>query len=158
MSSRKQRSIPLGGRNIQVSLYHLLNKAKFNAIITHWHIIQVKTKWPSFANNIIKFIFVDKDIWVSNKISLIYAHLGPQNWSSMVHVMAWCLTCEKTLPKPMLIKTHGVMRQQTGEHRPSDRSRLDIDPTLSWIHNTSHRAKHVGFGKSRSYHLKISNE
>ena len=57
----------------------------------------------TFADDIFKRIFLNENIWISNKISLKYAPSGPiNNMSALVQIMTWRRKGDKPLPEPML--------------------------------------------------------
>ena len=57
----------------------------------------------AFADDIFKRIFLNENIWISNKISLKYVPRGPiDNMSALVQIMTWRQKDEKPLPEPMV--------------------------------------------------------
>ena len=56
----------------------------------------------TFADNIFKHIFLNENIWISNKISLKYIPRSPiDNMSALVQIMTWRRKSDKPLPEPM---------------------------------------------------------
>ena len=61
------------------------------------------TKWPHFAGDMFKRIFLNENIWNSYKISLKYVHWGLiDNMSALVQIMVRRRSGEKPLSEPML--------------------------------------------------------
>ena len=55
------------------------NNSNYYHVLTHYH-IEAETKWlPSFADDILKRIFLNENVWISIKISLKFAPKGPIN-------------------------------------------------------------------------------
>ena len=65
-----------------------------------------------FADGMLKCIFVNENICISNKISLGYVPWGPiNNMSALVQIVAWRRPGDKTLSEPMLTQfTNAYMR------------------------------------------------
>ena len=58
-----------------------------------------------FPNNILKWIFFDKNAWISIKISLKFVHRGPMNnILVLVQIMAWRRPGGKPLSEPMMVR------------------------------------------------------
>ena len=56
-----------------------------------------------FAEDIFKCIFLNKNSWISNKISLQYVPKGPiDNNEALVQIMAWHQTGNMPLSEPMI--------------------------------------------------------
>ena len=56
-----------------------------------------------FPDNIFKCICLNENVWISIKISLTFVPRGPiDNISALVQIMAWHLTGDKPLSKPMM--------------------------------------------------------
>ena len=56
-----------------------------------------------FADYIFKFIFLNKNVWISLKISLKFVPNGPMNnIPPLVQIMAWCRSGNKPLSEPMM--------------------------------------------------------
>ena len=61
------------------------------------------TRWPPFADDIFKCIFMTESFCVLIQISLKFVPKGPiDSKSALVHVMTWRRTGNKPLPEPML--------------------------------------------------------
>ena len=57
-----------------------------------------------FADNIIKCIFVNENVWISIRISLEFVPTGPINHiPALVQILAWCRPGNKPLSEPMMI-------------------------------------------------------
>ena len=57
----------------------------------------------NLADIIFKCIFLTKDLWITIKISLKFVPKEPiDSKPALVQVMAWRLTGDKPLPKPMM--------------------------------------------------------
>ena len=55
------------------------------------------------AEDIFKRILLNKNIWISNKISPKYVPWGPiDNMTALVQIMAWRRSGDKPLSEPML--------------------------------------------------------
>ena len=69
-----------------------------------------------FADDIFKCIFLNENIWISNKISLKFVPKGPiNNIPALVQIMAWRCLGDKPLSEPMMVSlpTHiSVARPQ----------------------------------------------
>ena len=56
------------------------------------------------ADDILKFIFVNENVWIPIKISLKFYSNGPvNNMPALVQIMAWCLPGTKPLSEPMMV-------------------------------------------------------
>ena len=57
-----------------------------------------------FADGIIKWIFLNENIWITLKISLKFVpQVGINNISALIQIMAWCRPGDKPLSEPMLV-------------------------------------------------------
>ena len=65
-----------------------------------------------FSDDIFKWIFLNENAWVSNKISLKFAPKGPiDNIPALFQMMAWCQSGAKPLSEAMMTKfTDAYMR------------------------------------------------
>ena len=65
-----------------------------------------------FADDIVKRIFLNENIWISNKISLKYVPWGEiDNMAALVQIMAWRRPGTKPLSESMMNKfTDAYMR------------------------------------------------
>ena len=55
-------------------------------------------------DDIFKCIFLNKNVWISVKISLKCVHKGPiNNIQALVQIMAWCQPVNKPLSEPMMV-------------------------------------------------------
>ena len=55
------------------------------------------------ADGIFKYIFLNENIWISNRIPLKYVPWGLiDNMSALVQIMAWRYSGDKPLSEPML--------------------------------------------------------
>ena len=83
-----------------------------------------------FPDDIFKWIFLNENVWISNKISLKFVPTGPiNNIPALVQIMAWLRSGEKPLSEPMTdsLLTHiCVTRPQWVKSRSI--SRHGIDP------------------------------
>ena len=58
-----------------------------------------------FPDDIYKCIFLNENVWISIKISLIFVPMGPiNNIPAMVEIMAWRRSGDKPLSAPMLVR------------------------------------------------------
>ena len=57
-----------------------------------------------FADDILKRIFFNENVWISIKISLKFVPKGPiNNITALVQIMAWCRSGDKPLSEPMVV-------------------------------------------------------
>ena len=57
-----------------------------------------------FADDILKCIFFNEDVWISIKISLKFVPKGPINYiPALVQIMAWRRPGDKPLSEPMMV-------------------------------------------------------
>ena len=57
-----------------------------------------------FADDIFKWIFLNKNVWISINISLKFVPMGPNNnIPTLVQVMAWRRSGDKPLFEPMMV-------------------------------------------------------
>ena len=72
---------------------------------SHQH-IEAETKWPRFRRRHLKWIFLNKNVWILIKISLKFVSKAPiNNNPALVQIMAWCRPGNKPLSEPMIL-TH----------------------------------------------------
>ena len=58
-----------------------------------------------FADDIYKWIFLNENVWIPNKISLKFVPQGPiNNIPAMVQIMAWRRTGNNPLSGPMMVR------------------------------------------------------
>ena len=69
-------------------------------MLTHWGCDKMA---PHFADNILKCLFLNENIWILIKISLKFVPKGSvNNIPSLFQLMAWCRPGNKPLSEPML--------------------------------------------------------
>ena len=69
-----------------------------------FNILRPRKNSRHFANEILKYIFLYENIWILIKIPLRYVHTGPiNNIPTLVQIMAWCWSSDKTLSEPMTV-------------------------------------------------------
>ena len=57
-----------------------------------------------FADNVLKCIFLNENVWISLKIPLKFISKGPiNNIPALVHIMAWRRPGDKPISEPMLV-------------------------------------------------------
>ena len=57
-----------------------------------------------FPDDIFKCIFINENVWIAIKISLIFVPKGPiNNIPAMVQIMAWRWLGDKPLSEPMMV-------------------------------------------------------
>ena len=57
-----------------------------------------------FADDVLKCIFFNENVWISLKIPLKFVPKGPvNNIPALVQIMAWCRPGDKPLSEPMLV-------------------------------------------------------
>ena len=77
-----------------------------SCVLQWWHINS--SSHGQNGSHVFKCIFLNENIWVSNKISLKYVPWGLiDNMSALVQIMAWRRPGDKPLSEPMLIGTRG---------------------------------------------------
>ena len=62
-----------------------------------------------FADDIFKYIFLNQNVWIPNKISLKFVPKGQiNNIPALVQIIPWCRPGDKPLSEPMMVrlKTH----------------------------------------------------
>ena len=58
-----------------------------------------------FADDILKYIFLNKNVWISIEISLKFVPKGPiNNIPALVQIMAWRRPGDKTLSEQMMVR------------------------------------------------------
>ena len=58
-----------------------------------------------FPDNILKWIFLNENVWISIKISLKFVPRGPINSiAALVQIMDWCQPGDKPLSEPMMVR------------------------------------------------------
>ena len=61
--------------------------------------------------NILKYIFLNENVWISIKTSLRFAPRGPiNNIPALVQMMAWCRPGDKPLSVPMVVSLQMHLR------------------------------------------------
>ena len=70
------------------------------AALTHWS----RDNGHHFADDILKCIFLNENVWIPIKISLKFVPKGPiNNIPAMVQIMAWRRSGDKPLSEPMVV-------------------------------------------------------
>ena len=114
MSYRRQRSIPLGGRYRQVSLFYWKKVAKGwvplpttkarNLRDYTFNTLKPRQNGRRLADDIFERIFLNENIWILINISLnVVPKSQINNFPTLVKIMAWRRTGDKPLSEPMLI-------------------------------------------------------
>ena len=68
------------------------------------HTLRPRQNGRHFADDIFKCIFLNENVWIWIKISLMFVHKGPINKiPALVQIMAWRRPGDKPLSEPMLI-------------------------------------------------------
>ena len=102
MSPRRQRSIPLGGRYRQVSLYEFIYPFP-NFCCATVHTLRPRQNGRHFAYDIFKRIFLNENMWIPLKISLKFVpKVRINNIPVLVQIMAWRLSGDKPLSALMM--------------------------------------------------------
>ena len=107
--------------NISYELFiHLLQTNEVDAVITlvsyctnclkillitnHINTLRPRQNGHHFANDILKCIFLDENVWIPIKISLKFVPNGPiNNIPALVQIMAWRHPGDKPLSEPMMV-------------------------------------------------------
>ena len=72
-------------------------------LLIHFNTLVTETNCHHFADDIFKCIFLNKNIWISLKISLKFVpKVRINNIPSLVQIMAWSQPGDKTLFEPMM--------------------------------------------------------
>ena len=67
--------------------------------------LRPKQNGRNFADDILKCIFLNENVWIPNKISLKFVPKGPiNNNPALVQVMAWRRPGDKPLSEPMVVR------------------------------------------------------
>ena len=86
-----------------------------------------------FADNVVKCIFLNENVWISLKISLKFVPKGPiNNIPLLVQIMAWRRPGDKPLSEPMMVSllTHICVTWSQWVKEPA----FDKDSDLRMIH------------------------
>ena len=66
--------------------------------------LRLRQNGHHFPADILKWIFLNENLWTSIKISLKFILRGPiNNNPSLVQIMAWCWSGDKPLSEPMMV-------------------------------------------------------
>ena len=66
--------------------------------------LRLRQNGRHFPDDILKFIFLDENIWISINISLKVVLYGPiNNIPALVQIMAWCRSGAMPLPEPVMV-------------------------------------------------------
>ena len=66
--------------------------------------IEAETKWLPFPDDILKWIFLNENVWILIEISLKFVPRGPiYNIPALVQIMAWHWPGDKPLSEPMMV-------------------------------------------------------
>ena len=99
-------------KNVVFSIYGFASERN-NCVTTSYRYVvnpilntlRPRQKYCHFADDILKCIFLNKDIWISIKISLMFVPKGPINISpGLVQIMAWCRPGDKPLSEPTMVR------------------------------------------------------
>ena len=83
-------------------LNSLRMKDLHNSLCYNQH-IRAKTNGQQFLDDILKYIFLNENVGIMNKIWLKFVPKGQNdNDTALVQIMAWRLTVDKPLPEPMM--------------------------------------------------------
>ena len=98
------------GLQLKTSFHEVVNSLMACLYRWIWSVICVDTKWPRqngrhFPNDIFKWIFFNKNVWISIKISLKFVCNGPiNNIPSLVQIMALYGPGDKPLSEPKVVR------------------------------------------------------
>ena len=94
-------------------LMYWVRRPKFNAphklcwkrqIMTSFNTLRPRQNGQHFADNILKCIFLNENVWIPVKISLNVVPKGPiNNIPALVQIMAWRCPGDKPLSDPMVV-------------------------------------------------------
>ena len=76
-------------------------------VITHpWlNLLRLRQNGRHFSDDILKYIFLNENVWISIKISLKFVPKVPiNNYPALVQIMAWCWPGDKPLSEPMMVR------------------------------------------------------
>ena len=88
--------------------------------VKEFNSLRPKRNEQHFADDNLKRIFFNENVWISIKISLKFVPNGPiNNISALVQIMAWRRSGDKPLSEPMMVglPTHIYMRHSASELR-----------------------------------------
>ena len=92
----KSQNLNVSRLGLQLSLHNIL-KPSVNTL-------RPRQNGRHFADDIIKCIFLNENVWISIRISLKFVHRGPiNNIPSLVQIMAWRRPGDKPLSEPMMV-------------------------------------------------------
>ena len=80
-------------------------------ILTHWG----RDKMTAILDDIFKRIFLNENVWISIKISLMFVPFD--NRSTFVQVIAWHQISDKPLPEPMMTQFNDTWSQCVNKNR-----------------------------------------
>ena len=66
------------------------------------HTLRLRKNGRHFTDNIFKYIFLNKNVWISIKLSFKFVLNGPIDNKSVLVSTAWCWTGDKPLSEPKM--------------------------------------------------------
>ena len=79
------------------------NEPTFSFISQHWKVNTLRPR--HFADDILKSIFFNENVWILIQISLEFVPKGPiNNVPALVQIMAWRRPGDKPLSEPMIVR------------------------------------------------------
>ena len=83
----------------------MLISDNYNAIFNMFNTLKPRQNGRRFADEILKWIFVNENVWVPIKISPKFVPKGPiNNIPALVQIMASRRPCDKPLSEPMMVR------------------------------------------------------
>ena len=100
------------------STLYLLNyvMTTFLILITlwGWDTLRLRQKGHHFPDNIFKCIFLNENVWISIKISLMFVPEDPiNNIPALVQIITWRRPADKPLSEPMMAPHWGIYDRVT---------------------------------------------
>ena len=82
--------------------YPFLN---FNGATVEVNTLRPRQNGRHFADDILKYIFLNENVWIPIKMSLKFVHKGPiNNIPALVQIMAWRRPGDKPLSEPVMVR------------------------------------------------------
>ena len=124
--------------------------------------IEAETKWPPFADDIFKCIFLNENVSVAITISLKFVPKGPiSNIPALVQIMAWRRPGDKPLSGPMMVSlsTHICVTRPQWVKRMSS---YNLGPYLllssTWTHHFMIRKFWPHFGLNHDGFIVVAHQ
>ena len=81
-----------------------VNNLQHSSPCTHFNTLRPRQNGRHFPDDIFKWIFLNENVWISNKISLKFVPKVPiNNIPALVQILAWRRSGDKPLSEPMMV-------------------------------------------------------